>query len=158
MIALLYGGFSSLRRFNSIISLGSLVYSIIILATKADLDTLSKAFLISYVVLVGLSELGMILIIIFIALSPLICCLCCCAICCCSGSKGRQISVPVKNATMEDILNCDGTCSICYQNVGLNEQIYVLPCSPKHLFHKGCLGHWLRIKNTCPNCRAVIPM
>lgn len=113
-----YRMISSLIRLHSIISIVSIIYSIIILAQKPDMDTLTKAFLITYVVLVGLSELVVIFIFILVLLVPLICCLCCVYFCCCRKAKGKGINVVVKNANMEDILNCDGTCSICYQNIG----------------------------------------
>lgn len=43
-------------------------------------------------------------------------------------------------------------------SISQGDRVYVLPCSDKHLFHCRCLRQWTRVKNTCPNCRAAIPM
>lgn len=51
-----------------------------------------------------------------------------------------------------------GDCSICFMSISQGDRVYVLPCSDKHLFHCLCLRQWTRVKNTCPNCRAAIPM
>lgn len=119
-LSVAHKGTTSLTRLHSILSLVSIINSIIILAQRPDMESLSKAFLITYVVFVGLSELFVILVLIIIILSPLICCLCCMYVCCCRTNRVGGISVAVKNANMEDILNCDGNCSICYQTIGEN--------------------------------------
>jgi len=56
------------------------------------------------------------------------------------------------------MMDCDGSCSICRTDVDENSKVYVLPCSEKHVFHTVCLSQWAKLKNTCPNCRAEIPM
>ncbi|KAL0903281.1 hypothetical protein M5K25_027650 [Dendrobium thyrsiflorum] len=47
-------------------------------------------------------------------------------------------------------------CSICQGEIQVEEEISTLRCS--HIYHAGCIGQWLMIKNKCPVCRAsVIP-
>lgn len=64
----------------------------------------------------------------------------------------------MKDATMTDIVNAGGNCSICYQSINEKDKIYVLLCSDKHVFHGDCLRHWTKVKNNCPICRQDIPM
>ena len=47
-------------------------------------------------------------------------------------------------------------CLICFQNFNSDEEVVVLPCDDKHLFHADCLKRWLRINNSCPICRKSI--
>lgn len=42
-------------------------------------------------------------------------------------------------------------CSICFEEVGVLENICKLPC--KHAFHSECILPWLLEKKNCPNCR-----
>lgn len=45
-------------------------------------------------------------------------------------------------------------CSICLEDYQLDEHVKTLPCN--HEFHTDCAGHWLKIKGSCPLCRADI--
>ncbi|KAK8013532.1 hypothetical protein PG991_009125 [Apiospora marii] len=47
-----------------------------------------------------------------------------------------------------------GKCTDCIDDVGLGDEVVVLPC--KHWFHDGCVGLWLKEHNTCPICRASV--
>lgn len=46
-------------------------------------------------------------------------------------------------------------CCICEEGYEEGCDACALPC--KHMFHKACIGKWLRIKNTCPICRDELP-
>lgn len=72
----------------SLLSFASMIFSIVVLAEeeKPLFDTVLLAF---YVVIVGLTQLPLVVLCIFIALSPLICIgliICCC--CCGDKSQG----------------------------------------------------------------------
>lgn len=50
-------------------------------------------------------------------------------------------------------------CVICYDSISSNptheeEKEKVLNCS--HIFHRECIGEWLKLKHNCPVCRAHI--
>lgn len=45
-------------------------------------------------------------------------------------------------------------CSICMDDVKLNDIVTVLPC--KHWFHQDCIKAWLNEHDTCPHCREGI--
>ena len=47
-----------------------------------------------------------------------------------------------------------GKCTICIDDVGLGDEVVVLPC--KHWFHDECVELWLNEHNTCPICRASV--
>ncbi|KAK8127428.1 ankyrin repeat protein [Apiospora sp. TS-2023a] len=47
-----------------------------------------------------------------------------------------------------------GECTICIDDVGLGDEVLVLPC--KHWFHDECVVLWLKEHNTCPICRAPV--
>ncbi|KAK8002242.1 ankyrin repeat-containing domain protein [Apiospora arundinis] len=49
-----------------------------------------------------------------------------------------------------------GKCTVCIDDVGLGDEVVVLPC--KHWFHDGCVGLWLKEHNTCPICRASLDL
>ncbi|CAK57228.1 unnamed protein product (macronuclear) [Paramecium tetraurelia] len=58
--------------------------------------------------------------------------------------------LPVQKFKME----FEFVCSICDMNLLKNEMVMKLNCS--HIFHSECLKPWIRIKNSCPNCRQQI--
>lgn len=45
-------------------------------------------------------------------------------------------------------------CSICMDDVILDEEVMILPC--KHWFHEVCVKAWLSEHNTCPICRTGV--
>jgi len=47
-----------------------------------------------------------------------------------------------------------GECSVCMDDVHVDEEVVVLPCS--HWFHETCASAWLGEHNTCPICRKGI--
>jgi hypothetical protein len=155
-----FGWYRNGDNFYSLFNFTSMVYSIITLAST-DMNAVTEANLIIYVVIVGLSEFTLLLGCLLVALSPLIC-LALCVFCCCCRSEAHQpgafINIPTKEATLGDIVNAGGNCSICYQSINEKERIYVLLCSDKHVFHCECLKHWTKVKNNCPICRQDIPM
>uniref|UniRef100_A0A7S2R9H4 RING-type domain-containing protein n=1 Tax=Mucochytrium quahogii TaxID=96639 RepID=A0A7S2R9H4_9STRA len=51
--------------------------------------------------------------------------------------------------------DCDENCAICLNRYVVNEKVLSLPC--KHAFHEDCVINWLRLHNSCPNCRTPLP-
>lgn len=64
-------------------------------------------------------------------------------------------SLPKKKLDQE-MLGTDGKveCSICIENVELDTEVTVLPCT--HWFHTSCIEPWLNQSNSCPHCRRSI--
>ena len=61
-----------------------------------------------------------------------------------------------KKRVDQEMLGTEGSaeCSICMEDVTLNQEVTVLPC--KHWFHGECVVAWLKEHNTCPHCRSPI--
>jgi len=49
------------------------------------------------------------------------------------------------------------SCVICVTPYEAGEACSVLPAC-KHLFHKACVAKWLRVRCTCPLCRAAVAL
>ena len=136
-----------------------MLYSIFVLATN-QLAALDVTLLSLYVVMVGISQVALIIACVAIALSPLICLGLVFYCCCCAKNMERTgfVDLDRREAKESEIANAGGDCAICYMSMAVGEKVYVLPCSDKHVFHCECLRHWAKVKNTCPICRAAIPM
>jgi hypothetical protein len=37
------------------------------------------------------------------------------------------------------------------------DEISVMPCTKRHMFHVECLGEWLARSHLCPLCRHALP-
>ncbi|XP_040376146.1 RING-H2 finger protein ATL66-like [Oryza brachyantha] len=48
-------------------------------------------------------------------------------------------------------------CAVCLGAVEEGETVRALPCCP-HAFHARCVDAWLRLRPTCPLCRADVPV
>ncbi|CBK21083.2 uncharacterized protein [Blastocystis hominis] len=48
------------------------------------------------------------------------------------------------------------TCPICENDITKEDEIVSLPCN--HLFHPNCIVPWIEDHNTCPTCRAQLPL
>lgn len=61
-----------------------------------------------------------------------------------------------KKKVDKEMLGAEGNaeCSICMDDVVLNQEVTVLPC--KHWFHGDCVTAWLKEHDTCPHCRNPI--
>lgn len=61
-----------------------------------------------------------------------------------------------KKKVDQGMLGDDGKleCSICIENLEVDEEVTVLPCH--HLFHEECIKAWLREHDSCPHCRKPI--
>ncbi len=46
------------------------------------------------------------------------------------------------------------TC-FCQEDFKTGDTLHFMPCD--HAYHKDCLLNWLKLHNSCPNCRAEIP-
>ena len=57
-------------------------------------------------------------------------------------------------------LNDDGGerdfCCICMLQFDIGENIKLLPCNKKHIFHGACIDKWLSGNRNCPTCRKEI--
>ncbi|KAJ1667105.1 hypothetical protein IW140_001641 [Coemansia sp. RSA 1813] len=58
----------------------------------------------------------------------------------------RTITASEANAKLD--------CGICMDEYKANEEVVELPC--KHVYHKDCIEHWLKMNGTCPICRTRI--
>lgn len=43
-------------------------------------------------------------------------------------------------------------CAICYEDFQLKENVRMMNCTGKHIFHVECIDKWLMTKKTCPTC------
>ncbi|XP_062193193.1 uncharacterized protein LOC133896610 [Phragmites australis] len=46
-------------------------------------------------------------------------------------------------------------CAVCTEEVAVGQAVVRLPCA--HWYHAACIAPWLRIRTTCPTCRAELP-
>ncbi|KAJ4289095.1 hypothetical protein N0V90_011437 [Kalmusia sp. IMI 367209] len=71
------------------------------------------------------------------------------------ASQADIDALPRKKVTTE-MLGSDGKadCSICMDEVMLEEEVTELPC--RHWFHHQCVSAWLKEHDTCPHCRKGI--
>lgn len=77
-----YGWYKTTDNMYSIISLGSMINSIYILAT-VDMSGATEGNLIAYVIIVGLSEFVLIVALLIVAITPIICIVLIFICCCC---------------------------------------------------------------------------
>jgi len=47
-------------------------------------------------------------------------------------------------------------CAICLEKFTDDCEVTPLPCNVKHYFHPDCIEDWLKQKNSCPLCKAVL--
>jgi Ring finger domain len=47
-------------------------------------------------------------------------------------------------------------CCICMLQFEIGENIKLLPCNKKHIFHNACIDKWLSHNKNCPTCRKEI--
>lgn len=45
------------------------------------------------------------------------------------------LNLKARAAGMNEVVKSSGECSICLMDIKLNEPVYELPCSDKHIFH-----------------------
>ncbi|GFS27577.1 E3 ubiquitin-protein ligase TTC3 [Elysia marginata] len=66
-----------------------------------------------------------------------------------TGSTGRQGQRNARAGSPPEL-----TCTICHDDMepGCGQEIRVLDCG--HRFHEDCIQSWLRVNQTCPNCRS----
>lgn len=48
----------------------------------------------------------------------------------------------------------ENNCLICLEEMSEGSVVIDLPCS--HFFHQKCISTWLRVANTCPQCRSSL--
>ncbi|KAF7138441.1 hypothetical protein RHSIM_Rhsim07G0220400 [Rhododendron simsii] len=53
------------------------------------------------------------------------------------------------------MLEAPEQCAICLTTLHVGESGTRLPCN--HTYHYNCIVHWLRLKNTCPQCCLQLP-
>ena len=68
-------------------------------------------------------------------------------------NKNNEKFLKIKEERVKKIM-CDKMCSICIDNLRVNQKIKILSCN--HIFHKNCLFKWCKKKFNCPECRHSI--
>ena len=49
-------------------------------------------------------------------------------------------------------------CPICRDDFAVGERVIKMPCNHAHVFHKSCVAEWLERDDSCPMCRAALPV
>ena len=140
--------------------IGSLVLAIVMISNAQDMHLAEIIVLVGYMLLQAYIELFALFIILVVALSPLLCIGVFLWFCFCAKREDDRpmvIDIPPKSATVEEVVNSGGECSICLQEIKAEEKVYLLPCHTKHIFHCFCLDSWMRVNSTCPSCRTELP-
>jgi hypothetical protein len=138
----------------SVLSFALFIYGIIVLSKEEPMHSAEMVVIILFLISEFLVQLKMYLCLLLLALSPLFCIFCICFVCFCKEpEKVAKLPEPVP-ATINIVQQTDGSpCSICFQDIILNEQVIILPCSEKHVFHDKCIKTWTTVKPACPICR-----
>ncbi|KAJ2509716.1 hypothetical protein H4217_008207 [Coemansia sp. RSA 1939] len=63
--------------------------------------------------------------------------------------------LPRRRVTAEEV-DRKLDCGICMDEYNKDEEVVELPC--KHIYHKDCIEHWLKMNGTCPVCRTRIDL
>jgi hypothetical protein len=75
------------------------------------------------------------------------------------STKGLVASRRTRSKKNEEIDDADlpSTCPCCLEEFEDKDQVWVLPCNRKHVFHPKCIKQWLvQGRHTCPTCRGRI--
>jgi hypothetical protein len=51
----------------------------------------------------------------------------------------------------------DFVCPICYESSTATESLAVVITECDHMYHLDCLELWTELRNTCPQCRNIMP-
>ncbi|OEL16374.1 hypothetical protein BAE44_0022607 [Dichanthelium oligosanthes] len=70
------------------------------------------------------------------------------------GQAGQRVVVPAAVEAPEGVAGVS-VCAVCTEEVAAGQAVVRLPCA--HWYHAGCIAPWLRIRTTCPTCRAELP-
>ncbi|KAL4506933.1 hypothetical protein ABPG72_001354 [Tetrahymena utriculariae] len=71
--------------------------------------------------------------------------------------KIKKASQNVQRIIIKNLLNMENEdCMICFENFKKKEEIYILPCNQKHIFHSKCINQWFTQHLNCPICRKSI--
>ena len=62
----------------------------------------------------------------------------------------KIIKVHENNVTKFE--HTEGTCSICWENLNIGEEVRIMMCPGRHYFHRKCIDKWLKFKRSCPYC------
>jgi len=71
------------------------------------------------------------------------------------GLSEEQINELPHEVYHKNINQESEACSICIDEFEQDQTLRKLPCG--HRFHIKCIDEWLKISNSCPNCKAEIP-
>ncbi|CAN6210232.1 unnamed protein product [Urochloa humidicola] len=66
----------------------------------------------------------------------------------------QRVAVPAAVEAPEGVAGVS-VCAVCTEEVAAGQAVVRLPCA--HWYHAGCIAPWLRIRTTCPTCRAELP-
>ncbi|CAN6162550.1 unnamed protein product [Urochloa humidicola] len=72
-----------------------------------------------------------------------------------SGGQRQRVAVPAAVEAPEGVAGVS-VCAVCTEEVAARQAVVRLPCA--HWYHAGCIAPWLRIRTTCPTCRAELPL
>jgi hypothetical protein len=141
-------------KVGSGVSFALFIYGIVVMSMYQPLNGAEMTVIILFILSEFVVQAHIFICIIILALIPVFCIFYCLFICLCKqAEKPAKLpqSVP---ATIEIIQRTDGSpCSICFQGLIPDEQVIILPCSEKHVFHDKCISTWAAVKPACPICR-----
>jgi len=60
---------------------------------------------------------------------------------------------PVRGASTSSSTSTRPVCSICLDRFNSGDNVWILPCDERHIFHDNCIKSWLRKNNSCPLCQ-----
>ncbi|KAJ2551504.1 hypothetical protein EV175_003671, partial [Coemansia sp. RSA 1933] len=69
-------------------------------------------------------------------------------------ASDESISKLPRRTISDDEAKAKMDCGICMDEYNAAEEVVELPC--KHVYHKDCIDHWLKMNGTCPVCRTRI--
>ena len=52
----------------------------------------------------------------------------------------------------------DAECAVCRDAFEEGHRATRMPCSARHVFHAACVAEWLERNDSCPMCRAALPV